>query len=113
MSKEKFESLFLAGGLMLNVLSNRLRREPKTTRESIGAAVHTLGRAVEEHRDALADPGAVTRQIVAIREELCADRPDAVLLSAYVEELAGQVRDVDALVEPVEEVRRAVARWFG
>jgi hypothetical protein len=116
-SKEKFELVFLAGGTLLNVLGTRLRREPATPRESVGVAVYTLGQVFDEHRDRLADPDAVERQIVTIRQELCAPKPRRAVLSGLVEELVEQVTPVDELADAAELVRREIAaylRWrFG
>ena len=113
MSKEKFELVFLAGGALLDVLANRLRRPPANSRESVGAAVHALGDALHEHWDDLADPDAVAGQILAIREELCADRPHRLLLAGYLDELAGQVSAVAELVDAVQRVRDRVDDWLG
>jgi hypothetical protein len=59
------------------VLGTRLRRDPANPREAVGAAVYTLGRVFEEHKDELAsaDAAAVEQQITMIRQELCAPRP--------------------------------------
>ena len=117
MSKEKFELVFLAGGTLLDILGTRLRREPASPQEAVGAAVHELGQAVEQHRDRLADPETVRKQIGMIRQELCASKPRRAVLASYVEELAGQVRPVTELEEAVESVRTEIAgylRWrFG
>ncbi len=116
-SKEKFELVFLAGGTLLDVLGNRLRREPATPQELVGAAMHTLGQVFDQQRDRLADADAVGRQIGLIREEICATRPHRLVLAGHVEELAGQVRPVSELAEAVEQVRAEIAsylRWrFG
>lgn len=113
MSKEKFELVFLAGGALLDVLANRIRRAPANPRESVGAAVHSLGDTLHEHWDDLADPDAVARQILAVREELCADRPHRLLLAGYLDELAGQVREVDDLAEAVQRLRARIDDWLG
>jgi hypothetical protein len=117
MSKEKFELVFLAGGTLLDVLGARLRRAPATPRESVGAAVHTLGQAVDEYRDRLADPEAVRQQIALIRQELCAAKPRRAVLAGCVEELLVQVRPVEEVAEAAEQVRTQVSaylRWrFG
>jgi hypothetical protein len=112
MSKEKFELVFLAGGTLLDVLGTRLRREPVTPRESVGAAVHTLGQAVDEHRDRLADPEAVGQQIAMIRHELCAAKPRRAVLAGCVEELTEQVRPVAEVAEAAEQVRVQVSAYL-
>jgi hypothetical protein len=116
-SKEKFDLAFMAGGALLDVLGTRLRREPADPREAVGAAVHTMGQALEEHQDKLADAEAVRRQIAMIRQELCAAKPRRAVLAGYVEELADQVRPVGELADAAEAVRRQIAaylRWrFG
>lgn len=117
MSKEKFELVFLAGGTLLDVLGTRLRREPASPQEAVGAAVHRLEQVLDQHRDRLADPDAAEQQIRMIRHEMCASRPRRAVLAGYVEELAGQVRPVAELRDAVEAVRAEVAsylRWrFG
>lgn len=116
-SKEKFDLVFLAGGTLLNALGTRLRREPATPRESVGAAVYTLGEVFDEHRDRLADPGAVERQIATIRQELCASRPRRAVLAALVDELVEQVSAVEELAAAAERARTEISgylRWrFG
>jgi hypothetical protein len=64
-SKEKFELAFLAGGALLDVLGTRLRREPATPRESVGAAVHTLGQVMNEYASRLDDPEAARNRLLA------------------------------------------------
>jgi hypothetical protein len=113
MSKEKFELMFLAGGAMLDVLSNRLRRRPATPREEVGAAAHELSLTFEAQHGRLVDPDAVRRQIAAIREELSSSRPNAVLLSGYVEELASQVCGVPELEASVAHLSTAVNGYLG
>lgn len=112
MSKEKFELVFLAGGTLLNVLGTRLRREPATPRESVGAAMYTLGQAFEEHRDRLADPDAVERQIGTIRQELCVPSPRRAMLAGLVEELVEQVSAVQELADAAERVRGEIAAYL-
>jgi hypothetical protein len=112
MSKEKFELVFLAGGTLLDVLGTRLRRAPATPRESVGAAVHTLGQVVDEHREQLADADAVGRQIAMIRQELCAEKPRRAVLAGCVEELVEQVRAVAEVAEAAEQVRTQVSAYL-
>jgi hypothetical protein len=116
-SKEKFELVFLAGGTLLNVLGTRLSREPATPREAVGAAVYKLGQVFDEHRDRLADPGLVGRQIATIRQELCASKPRRAVLAGLAEELVEQVSPVGELADAAERVRGEIAaylRWrFG
>ncbi|GAA4706699.1 hypothetical protein [Phytohabitans rumicis] len=115
MAKGKFELVFMAGGLLLDVVANRLRRAPATPREAVGAAMHALTYAFEQKRDELAeaDAGAIDAQLTAIREELCADSPHRLLLSAYLDELAERVKSDDELTADVERVREKVASWLG
>lgn len=108
MSKEKFELVFLAGGAMLNILTNRLRRVPTTPREEVGAAVHELGRLLDERQ---AD--AARRQMTAIRAELTADRPDPAVLAAYVDELAHLVTPDEEIAAAVDRLRVAVRGYVG
>ena len=108
MSKEKFELVFLAGGALLDRLGTRLTREPATPRESVGAAVHALDQALDQHADALEDPGAARDQLLAIRAELCAPKPRRLLIFGYISELAYQVRPVDELTEAAEHLRQQV-----
>lgn len=112
MSKEKFDLAFMAGGALLDVLGTRLRREPADPREAVGAAVHTLGQALEEHQDELADAEAVRQQIAMIRQELCAARPRRAVLAAYAEELAVQVSPVGELADAAEMVRGQIAAYL-
>jgi Family of unknown function (DUF5955) len=107
-SKEKFELAFLAGGALLDGLGTRLRREPATPRESVGAAVHTLGQVMNEYADRLDDPEAARNQLLAIREELCEPKPRRLRLASCLEELAAQVRPVGELAEAVEHLREQV-----
>ena len=113
MSKEKFELFFMAGGALLDVLNNRLRRDPTTPREDIGAAMHSLAEAVDRHRDQIADPEAVAGQVAAVRDLLCAESPSRLTIASYVEELATLVAPVAELADPVERLRRAVTAWLG
>jgi hypothetical protein len=114
-AKGKFELVFMAGGLLLDVVANRLRRAPATPREAVGAAMHALTYAFEQKRDEMtdADATAIAEQIAAIREELCADSPHRLLLSAYLDELAVRVRPDEELGTDVERVRERVASWLG
>jgi len=113
MSKEKFELAFLAGGAMLNVLTNRLRRSAATPREEVGAAAHEVGRIIGERQAELADANSARHQMTAIREELAADQPDPLLLAAYVDELAQLVTPVEELAEAVGRLRAAVTGYVG
>jgi len=108
MSKEKFELVFLAGGAMLNVLTNRLRRVPTTPREEVGAAAHEVGRLLDERQD-----DAAREQMMAIRAELTADRPDPAVLAAYVDELAHLVAPGDEAAAAIERLRVAVRGYVG
>jgi hypothetical protein len=116
-SKEKFELVFLAGGTLLNVLGTRLRRDPATPLESVGAAMYTLGQVFDEHRGRLADPDTVALQIGTIRQELCASKPRRAILAGLVDELVEQVSPVEELADAAELVRRQISaylRWrFG
>jgi hypothetical protein len=112
MSKEKFEIVFLAGGALLDVLANRLRRPPADARERIGAAMHELEDAFARHAADLIEADAVADQLGAVRAELCAPRPHGLLLSAYLEELAYEVKDVDELAGAVAELRARVDAWL-
>lgn len=116
MSKEKFERsfelLFLAGGILLNRFSHRLRRAPATTKEEVGAAMHELRTVFEEQQDRLPDADSGAARIGEIRAELCADQPRRLVLVSYLEELSGQVRPVDELVDAVEYLRAAVTSWL-
>jgi hypothetical protein len=107
-SKEKFELVFMGGGALLNALGTRLTREPATPSESVGAAVHVLGQALDEHAGDLDDPGAARDQLLAIRAELCEPKPRRLLLFGYISELAFQVRPVGELTEAVEHLRQQV-----
>jgi hypothetical protein len=98
---------------MLDVVNKRLRRTPATPREEVGAAAYAVSRVFEEQRDQVADAGAVSRQIAAIREELTTARPDRYLLSGYVDELAYLVRGADELGATVECLRTAIAGYLG
>jgi hypothetical protein len=68
----------------------------------------------DEHRDRLADAGAVERQIGTIRQELCASKPRRAVLAALVDELVEQVEE---LADAAEQARREISgylRWrFG
>jgi hypothetical protein len=112
-SKEKFELVFLAGGTMLNILSNRLRRAPATPREEVGAAAHEVGRILDERQADLADAGSARHQVTAIRAELTADRPNRLVLAAYVDELAQLVTPVEELATAVDRLRAAVTGYVG
>jgi hypothetical protein len=113
MAKEKFEVLFLAGGAMLDVLTNKLRRTPATPREEVGAAAHAVARVFEEQRTQLSDPDLVRLQIAAIREELTSVQPNRFVLAGYVDELAYLVRGADELSAAVECLHTAVASYLG
>jgi hypothetical protein len=113
MSKEKFELMFLAGGAMLDVISNRLRRRPSTPREEVGAAAHEVSLAFEAQQQELVDPDAVRRQIAAIRGELSSSRPNVLLASGYLAELAIQVRGVPELEAAVARLQQAVTGYLG
>jgi hypothetical protein len=113
MSKEKFELLFLAGGAMLDVMSNRLRRRPATPREEVGAAAHEVSLAFEAHRQRLADPEAVRLQIAVIREELSSSRPSPILVCGYVAELVSLVSGVPELEDAATHLSTAVTGYLG
>jgi hypothetical protein len=108
MSKERFETVFLAGGALLEVLAHRRRRPPAHAREEIGAAMHALDEAFRRRGPELPEPEAVAAQIGAVREELCAARQHRLLLSAYLEELAYEVKPVEELAGAVAELRARV-----
>lgn len=111
MAKEKFELVFLAGGLLLDVLANRLRRDPATPREAVGAAMFTLDQTFEERRAQLADARAVSDQIDVIKAELCSDDPHKLVLEAYLDELASRAASDVELSEAVAALREAVRHW--
>jgi len=113
MSKEKFELVFLAGGAMLNVVTNRLRRGATTPREEVGAAAHDVGRLLDERSGDLAEADSARRQVLAIRAELTADRPDRLVLAAYVDELARLVSPVEDLAAAVGRLRAAIRGYVG
>lgn len=113
MAKEKFELVFLAGGTLLNVLTNRLRRAPATPREEVGAAMHELARACTGYPERLAEPAAVHRQLGAVRAALSAARPDPLLVDGYLAELGAQVGDAAEFAEPVARLRTAVRGYLG
>ncbi|BCB81934.1 hypothetical protein GCM10022251_51950 [Phytohabitans flavus] len=113
MAKEKFELAFLAGGLLLDVLANRLRRDPATPREAVGAAMFTLDQAFEERRRHLAHPRSVADQIDVIKAELCSDKPKKLVLEAYLDELAVRSASDVELSEAVGRLRAAVRDWQG
>ncbi|MDQ7907797.1 hypothetical protein RB614_25065 [Phytohabitans sp. ZYX-F-186] len=113
MAKEKFELVFLAGGLLLDVLANRLRRDPATPREVVGAAMFALDQAFEERRGHLADPRGVADQIDVIKAELCSDAPHKLVLEAYLDELASRAASDVELSEAVARLREAVRGWQG
>jgi hypothetical protein len=107
-SKEKFELAFLAGGALLDALGTRLTREPVTPKESVGAAMHALSQALEEHAGRLDDPGAARDHMLAIREELCAQKPGRLLLAGHLNELAFHARPVSEFADAVEHLRQQV-----
>jgi hypothetical protein len=114
MAKEKFESLFLAGGALLQIAgSTRLRRGPATPREKVGATVLEVESALDEHRDRLTDPDAARRQVLAIREELCAAKPSPILLAGYATALADDVAGVPEIAAPVRRLRTVLRRFAG
>ena len=113
MSKEKFEIVFLAGGALLDVLAHRLRRPPANAREAVGAAMHALEAAVEKWRAELPEPENVAAQLGAVKAELTAERPHRLLLSAYLEELAYEVKAVDDVAGAVGELQARVDAWLG
>jgi hypothetical protein len=113
MSKEKFELVFLAGGAMLNVLTNRLRRPATTPREEVGAAVHEVGRLLDARPAGRADADPARHQIAAVRAALSADRPDPLLLAACVDELAQVAAPDGELAAAVDRLRAAIAGYVG
>jgi hypothetical protein len=113
MSKEKFELVFLAGGAMLNVLTNRLRRGATTPREEVGAAAHEVGRVLDERQAELVDADAARHQMAAIRAELTTERPDPLVLAAYVDELARLVAPAEELAVAVGRLRVAITGYAG
>jgi hypothetical protein len=112
-AKEKFELVFLAGGLLLDVLANRLRRAPATPREVVGAAMFALHQTFDERRAHLADPRSVADQIDVIKAELCSDEPHRLVLEAYLDELASRAASDIELSEAVDHLREAVRGWQG
>jgi len=113
MSKEKFEIAFMAGGLLLNVLTSQLRRAPRTAPEQIGAATHELSRCLTERRDQIADPAEVEASVRLLREALCADRPDRVVLTAHLHAIGSMVRHDQILAEAATRLDDAVTAWLG
>lgn len=111
MAKEKFELVFLAGGLLLDVLANRLRRAPETPREAVGAAMFALDQTFAERRGQLADPRSVSDQIDVVKAELCSDEPHKLVLEAYLDELASRAASDAELSEAVDRLRDAVRDW--
>jgi hypothetical protein len=115
-SKEKFERsfelVFLAGGLLINRFSGRLRRAPATTAEEVGAAMHRLRTVFDEQFDRVPDPDAVGAGIGKIRAELCADRPRRLLLVSYLDDLSNEVEQVEGLVDAVDALYAAVTGWL-
>jgi hypothetical protein len=111
MSKEKFTLAFLAGGLLLDVLKNRLRRAPQTPREVVGAAMFTVEETFAERRGHLPDPESFANQIGMIKTELCADEPHKLVLEAYLDELASRAAADAELTEAVDRLRTAVRDW--
>jgi len=110
-AKGKFELVFLAGGLLLDVLQMRLRRAPATPREVVGAAMFALDQTFDERRTHLADPRAVADQIDVIKAELCSDEPHKLVLEAYLDELATRAATDAELSEAVDRLREAVRGW--
>jgi hypothetical protein len=98
---------------LLAVLAHRLRRPPADAREAAGAAMCAVEVAVEAWRDQLPEPENVAAQLGAVRAELGAERPHKLLLSAYLEELAYEVKAVDELAEAVCELQARVDAWLG
>lgn len=113
MAKGKFELVFLAGGLLLDVLAMRLRRAPATPREVVGAAMLTLDQTFDERRAHLAAPRSVADQIDVIKAELCTDEPHKLVLEAYLDELAARAATDAELSEAVDRLRDAVRGWQG
>ena len=114
MAKEKFELVFLGGGAMINMITNRLRRAPVTPREEVGAAMHHLGRTFEERRVVLERPAqaAAGDELAAISSELCATVPSREVVDAHLDAFARLVSGAEELPEAVDRVREAVAAWL-
>jgi hypothetical protein len=97
---------------LLDVLTHRLRRPPADAREPVDAAMSAVEAAVEAWRDHLPEPENVAAQLGAVRAELGAEPPHRLLLSAYLEELAYEVKAVDELAGAVADQAR-VEVWLG
>jgi hypothetical protein len=97
----------------LDVLAHRLRRPPADAPEAVGAAMNAVEAAVPAWRDQLPEPENVAAQLGAVRAELSAEPPHRLLLSAYLEELAYEVKAVDELAGAVAELQARVDDWLG
>jgi hypothetical protein len=113
-AKEKFELVFLGGGALLNVISNRVRLVPMSPREQVGVSMHALGRTFEEQRGVLEHPAqaAAGVELAAIGSELCATTPSRDVVDAHLDAFVRLVSNVDELPEAVDHVRDAVAAWL-
>ena len=99
--------------ILLDVLAHRLRRPAANAREAVGAAMRAVEVAAGGSRERLPEPENVAAQLGAVRAELCAERPHRLLLSAYLEELAYEVKAVDELAGAVAELQARVDAWLG
>lgn len=114
MAKEKFELVFLGGGAVLNLVTNRLRLVPITPREQVGAAMHALGKTFEEQRGVLPRPtqAAAGAELAAISSELCATVPSRDVVDAHLDAFERLVSGAEELPEAVDHLRDAVAAWL-
>jgi len=113
-AKEKFELVFLGGGAVLNLITNRLRLAPVTPREEVGGAMHALGRAFEERRGMMEQPtqAAAGAELAAIGSELCATVPSRDVVDAHIDAFEHLVSGAEELPEAVDRLREAVGAWL-
>jgi len=111
-SKEKFEVAFLAGGLMLDALGKRLRRNATTPNEAVGAAMHELKACLQERHAALADPDAAEQSLANVRAELCESQPNQATVTAHLARLRVQAGPIAAVAEAVTTLDDAVDAWL-
>jgi hypothetical protein len=80
--------------------------------DEVADRLATLERAVEAHKDRLADSELVLETIATLAEALRAERPNRVTVKSLLTGIADHVRVVGGLVEATRALAEAVGRLW-
>jgi hypothetical protein len=80
--------------------------------DQVAERLAALERAVEAHRDRLADPELVLETVATLAEALRAERPNRVTVKGLLTGVADHVRSVAVLVDATRALGEAVSRLW-